>query len=113
VKLTGDKYFWKIYKEYGKMSTEDVRGWDDLRPDLQEFVLDMERVLRANDYKGGWKDCFATQMADRIDEELDELFDELDEDYPSTENTMKEAVDVANMAMMVWDITRLSKNVAS
>ncbi len=97
-----------------------------LRPEVEAFAQEMERVLRRNDDKGGWKECDSFWLLKRLQEELDELkravFDmnrrgfELDDffhplrDYVDDRieyhrrKVTDEAADVANIAMMIADV---------
>ena len=58
------------------MSTNDQTGamhWDDLRPSVQAFAVEMEQKLRENDYKGGWDDCEPSHLLGRLLNEVAEL----------------------------------------
>lgn len=75
-----------------------------LRPEVRRFAAAMEQKLRANDAKGGWKDCTPFEMIQRAQEELRELECEVRRIPPgvtTTEECRKEAADVANFLMMV------------
>jgi NTP pyrophosphatase (non-canonical NTP hydrolase) len=102
-----------------------------LRPTLLAFAQEMERVLRANDYKGGWQTCQLPWLLSRLCEEAAELV----EAFTGTSGEQKrmfaahhlrcaareladcpplmpkrnagvawEAADVANFCMMIWDV---------
>ena len=73
-----------------------------IRKEVQKFAEEMERVLRANDHKGGWKDMSDEQIYHRIKEELQEL-EETSITNIFTWNAKKECVDVANFCMMLFD----------
>lgn len=93
-----------------------------LRPEIQWFAEQMERKLRKNDWKGGWQDDTEESLLERIQEELDEakeayenLRDERNKliccrDQERIDKLKRELInelaDVANMAMMVADITK-------
>ena len=86
---------------------------ETLRPELAAFAQLQERVLKLNDFKGGWQDMQLDEVLTRIDEELGELKHVLqyrDGSYnlfPSErdrETAKKEAVDVANFCMMLVDL---------
>lgn len=53
--------------------TDDVKSAADLRPQVLAFALAMERQLRANDFKGGWEDCYPEELLRRLREETLEL----------------------------------------
>lgn len=71
----------------------------DLRPKLKSFAQSMEGVLRKNDWKGLWENCSMEYLAKQLIEEVFELL----EDLQSGEHSNGEAVDVANVAMMIGD----------
>lgn len=87
----------------------------DVRPEVLKFASEMERILKANDYKGGWnaENCKVSYLRARLVEELGEYFARvaINIDYESTnpldardkELERKELVDIANFAMMLWD----------
>lgn len=82
------------------------------RSEVLAFALLMERELRANDHKSGWKDDTPRSLAARVLEEADELAQVVAERVGlsdqfrgiNTEQVSEEAADVANMAMMVADV---------
>ncbi|WP_336810898.1 hypothetical protein [Bosea sp. MMO-172] len=83
----------------------------DCRPEVLSFAILMERELRANDHKGGWKGDDPDVLAVRVEEEAGELrraaIDWMGH-VAHSEKTLRAAVaeesaDVANMAMMVAD----------
>ena len=67
----------------------------EVRPVLALFADEMEKVLKANDYKGGWDSshCSCGFLEDRLIQELGEYFKSRD---------VKELCDIANFAMMLW-----------
>lgn len=75
----------------------------ELRPEVAAFAQLMEQKLRENDHKGGWADDPASALVERVVEEAAELAEEWGSPRPSF-YTVWEAVDVANMAMMVADV---------
>jgi hypothetical protein len=81
-----------------------------LREPLQNFVKAMEAKLKKNDHKGGWEDCFVDgYLFQRLQDEMEELEKALERnDGPAL---MDECVDVANFAMMIYDI--LAKRIAT
>ncbi|KFC64011.1 hypothetical protein FG93_05521 [Bosea sp. LC85] len=87
-------------------------GLKDCRPEVLSFALLMERELRANDHKSGWKGDCPDTLAERVEEEAEELrrasIDWMGHvahsERPLSEAVAEEAADVANMAMMVADV---------
>lgn len=77
----------------------------ELRPEVAWFAQQMEKVLRANDHKGGWEADALEDLCCRAEEELDELHHALAVDDDATK-VIKEAADVANFAMMIADNLR-------
>jgi len=73
-----------------------------VRPEVQAFGQAMEQVLAENDSKGGWMDETDQYLLERLKDEVKELEQALERprDHAAI---MKEAVDVANFAMMVFD----------
>ena len=68
-----------------------------VRREVQLFAEAMERKLRENDYKGGWKDCPEDYLMTRITDELEEL-------EAKDSSILDEAADVANFLMMLCDV---------
>lgn len=71
------------------------------RPEVNDFALAMEHVLRDNDHKGGWGDEDIMVLFDHLMSEVHELETELQ--VGSSDTIQHEAVDVANIAMMIHD----------
>lgn len=80
-----------------------------IRSEVQWFATEMEKQLKANDHKGGWKDCDPWDLLNRADEELMELRDAVfkGEHGGGADRIIHEAADVANFCMMIADIARL------
>jgi len=87
-----------------------------VRPAVQRFAEDMERVLRKHDKtKGvnGWEksDCTFGFLVDKFDEEVEEVVTELQlcgfssetGKNTYTKEVKKELVDVANICMMLCE----------
>ncbi|MDF2883839.1 MAG: hypothetical protein K0R54_4403 [Clostridiaceae bacterium] len=72
------------------------------RPSVMIFANAMEKKLKDNDYKGGWKNCPIEYLANKLDEEIEELLDAVSNGTPS--KVLSEAADVGNIAMMIADI---------
>lgn len=79
-----------------------------IRPCVMKFAEVMERVLRENDYKGKPEDCPLGTAVDRLFDEVRELDREahghpnIDTTDEELEKIRREAVDVANFALMAW-----------
>jgi len=92
----------------------------ELRPEVAAFAQLMERELRRNDHKGGWKDEPTGYLSRRCGGELQELraaiqrrhrermtgFPPVDAEKRAalTVEIGEEAADVANFAMMIADV---------
>jgi len=82
------------------------------------FAGAMERKLRANDHKGGWRQCELGYLSKRLHEEANELSRVLralkhekqkvrhDGLHDHAREVVAEAADVANFAMMIADQVR-------
>lgn len=88
------------------VSSVQVRriGTMEIRAEVAEFAQLMERELRANEHKGGWKTCSAMSLHCHLQEEVVELLQAVLHGDP--DQITEEAADVANMAMMIADVTR-------
>jgi NTP pyrophosphatase (non-canonical NTP hydrolase) len=73
-----------------------------LRPELLAFAQRMERVLRANDHKGGWRLMSVEALFNRAVEELDELQRAMKFSRDPAK-IAHEAIDVANFMLMIAD----------
>lgn len=74
---------------------------------VREFSDEMEKILQDNDDKGGWSESSTYYLLKRLDEEVKELKNALSSTgvgylHP-IDDILKEAIDVANFAMMIWD----------
>lgn len=78
----------------------------EVRSEVQWFAEEMEKVLKENDWKGGWKDCSISWMIIKLSEEVGELATLFVNNADTTEEVIKEAADVANVAMMIADIAK-------
>lgn len=74
-----------------------------MRDEVRVFAETMEEQLKENDYKGGWQNCSNSYLLGRLKDEVEELKIAL-LDYESGPAIVKEAVDVANFAMMIADL---------
>ena len=97
----------KAQAEVIRMTLNDVYG--EVREEVRDFAIEMEERLRANDYKGGWKNELPQFLIARVREELEELDEAVDRiranclEDELADNVWHEAADVANFAMMVAD----------
>lgn len=73
-----------------------------LRESLQNFAEAMEQKLRKNDHKGGWEGLSFEMLLDYLKLELHEL--EVALKHESPKDVAKEAVDIANFALMIWQV---------
>jgi phosphoribosyl-ATP pyrophosphohydrolase len=73
-----------------------------IRSEVMWFAEQMERKLRANDHKGGWRNDYIRHLNYRLGLEQVELNVALTKGI--AEEIISEAADVANFAMMVADL---------
>jgi len=74
---------------------------NDVRPEVISFALDMERILRLNDYKGGWKQESIFYLTMNLRKEYIEVMECIEEyDYI---HLSYELTDLANTCMMLND----------
>jgi len=83
-----------------------------MREEVRLFAEEMEKVLQANDYKGGWDEahCTMSYLEHRLVEEVGEYFRKLEhrlieDGYITIDDRRIELVDIANFCMMLWDRT--------
>lgn len=90
------------------------------RQPVQDFALDMERMLQKNDHKGGWQGEELENLMDKLTEEKRELiaaikkFNDyyyslkpLDQNFEELKRrVIDEAADLGNVAMFIADICR-------
>lgn len=103
-KRDADASRWHWYAEGVKRAHDLVAEMERPRRAVERFALGMERKLRQNDYKGGWKQMSVDEMLERLDEEVEELKKAL---HPmrkeNPQRVFKEAVDVANFCLFIAD----------
>ena len=75
-----------------------------MRASVRRLAQEMEERLRDNDYKGGWDDCTPRWLLKRLRDETKELAAAIRQDSQPT--ILQEAADVANFAMMIFDVVR-------
>ena len=73
------------------------------REAIVKFTEAMENKLKQNDHKRHWSQCGMTYLLNRLKEEVEELVEAVELCEPSDE-VKKECADVANFAMMIFDI---------
>lgn len=78
-----------------------------MRKSVRDFANEMEGVLKLNDRKTGWDDLPVSYLLSRLKEEINELNVELID--RKRIGARREAIDVANFAMMIWDVLRKRK----
>jgi hypothetical protein len=82
---------------------------------VDDFALHMKHKMLANAHKGGWRGEQLSYVFTRLLQEVSELSEAIvqcqtpDEDGATEENVIRvagEAADVANFAMMVYDLVK-------
>lgn len=80
------------------------------RKEIEWFASEMEKKLKENDYKGGWKKCHIWWLVNKLKDEVKELedtiekaFEEKDELTEISEDVISECADIANYSMMIAD----------
>ena len=76
--------------------------YSDVRPEVKAFAVLMERELRRNDHKGGWKNCTMDFLFGKLVEEFAELYSAANSGPMILVSC--EAADLANIAMMICDV---------
>jgi oligoendopeptidase F len=93
---------------------------EEMRKSLKQFAEYQEEILKENDHKEGWDDCFLHNLYYMLREEMEELEAVLnswgclyklnptknltnEERKEFKEQISKECADVANFAMMIYD----------
>ncbi len=99
--------------ERDRQVLKTLKSVREIRPDVLEFAYAMEMVLRKHDRTKGdsWKYCDFCILVEKLTEEFHEVEEEfgalMNYDFDaSTENIQTEIVDLANIAMMIWDRAR-------
>lgn len=90
------KYLAKIFEK------ENIKP----REQVQWFAEEMEKVLRNNDHKGGWDKYDDGYLVWMLRNNLAELTELIFQESKDVQKVIKEAVDVANFAMMIADNAR-------
>jgi len=94
--------------EAGKDALVELQTWRSLCPEIQQFALAMEGKIQAHQTKHvgcpGWKHLTPGQIYLELQAEEAEL--DVEADKRDWTAAGKEAVDVANFCMFLWDVTR-------
>jgi NTP pyrophosphatase (non-canonical NTP hydrolase) len=92
-----------------------------VRDEVATFSLEMERILKKNDLKGGWHTASLSWLFMKLAEEFGEVGEEmrklsrmkceleLANVFLTMDRLCDELVDVANVAMMIHDNTKRLK----
>lgn len=89
---------------------QELKGAVTPRPAVGWFAEQMELRLRANDHKGGWKNCRVFLLLNRLFDEARELYDAVCYAQSDTKNIIQECADIANFAMMIADNIKEAKD---
>lgn len=88
------------------MAVQDHTGewiyWTNVRRSVIDFAIEMERVLRKNDYKSGWDTCEVGYLVGKLFEETGEFSREYFR-YANISHSSEETIDIANICMMLWE----------
>lgn len=110
IDLEVNKGFYNVVVAERKLAWQQIESlqkenerWNQLRPEVQWFAVQMESALKANDHKGGWKECTDFYLLTRMKEEKLEVSYSLFIENRSESEVIKECADVANFAMMIAD----------
>jgi NTP pyrophosphatase (non-canonical NTP hydrolase) len=76
----------------------------NVRPEVAWFATQMEKRLRENDHKPGWKSESPVWLVERAGDEHQELYNAVSSRSGPDGWVVREAADVANFAMMVADV---------
>jgi NTP pyrophosphatase (non-canonical NTP hydrolase) len=75
-----------------------------VRDEVLAFAMEMEHLLRENEHKGGWADSSLEDLLEKLKEEVEELEEAIKQPGYQVE-ACREAGDVGNIAMMIFDIS--------
>lgn len=73
-----------------------------VREEVADFAISMESKLQENDHKGGWKECELRYLEDRLLQEVNGVYEAIQQGKSAAE-VLKECAEVANFAMMIAD----------
>ena len=75
---------------------------NEVRPEVQAFAVEMEKILRENDHKGGWRNCGYTFLKYRAVKHMVNVVERVESGHIN-ENMLKECYHSANYLMMMCD----------
>jgi dimeric dUTPase (all-alpha-NTP-PPase superfamily) len=83
-------------------------NWHELRPEVQHFAVAMEQRLREKDKDeersgNSWKNEAPEYLYGLLEEHVNGLHWAIN--LRSNKNTAKKSIDVANFAMMIWNVS--------
>lgn len=95
----------------------------DLKHIPQGFILEMENKLKENDHKPHWRGDSSKELFEKLKGEIKELDsalfvlearraitgDDANYKHVGIAEAQREAADVANYAMMIWDVLEQEK----
>lgn len=92
------------------MSREGDEVMDELevRTPVKQFSVEIEKKLRKNDHRGGWKDCKNTYLLSLLKEHVKKLEDDLINQDDS--RIIPSSADLGAIAMMIADNARKETN---
>jgi NTP pyrophosphatase (non-canonical NTP hydrolase) len=76
--------------------------FNQCRPQVKWFAVEIEKLLRKNDYKGDWRRLSLKFLRNKLDEEVKEF-----EKAITRKDMLYEITDVACVAMMIADIINI------
>ena len=79
-----------------------------IRKEVMKFARCMERELRENDYKGGWKHDTMDSLLKRLNQESEEIQTSINRAH-NYRLIVHECADVANFAMMIANVAENTK----
>ena len=99
-----------ILEQFNNLESHSVES-GGLREELKLFASCMEETLKQNDHKTGWKTMYIGDLLIRLREETEELEQAIISSKTADKSLVKkEACDVANFAMMIFDICHNSEH---
>lgn len=102
---------------YPKKKSEMPANVLECRPEVQQFALLMEFQLRRNDNREGWKGDSVVELLASADEHIHELTKTVqafsyEDQHALGWDVAKDAVNTANMLMMVADVASAGMDVS-
>lgn len=93
-----------------KYASQFDMAYVELRYEVVMFALLMERKLRKNDHKTGWRELPIEALRRLMMVEIEEF--NVAREFFGLEEARKELVDIANFAMMLHDRLGVKENVS-